>query len=77
MNAVLSLMPPESQFTCSAMTSQSLYYAGNVDLRNKILSIAEEEGARNASYALEATAKRRQAVDRHHGQGIGNRSNDH
>jgi hypothetical protein len=52
MNAVLSLMPPESQFVCSAMTSQSLYYAGNVDLRHKILSIAEEEGARNASYAL-------------------------
>ena len=52
MNAVLSLMPPECQFVCSAMTSQSLYYAGNVDLRHKILSIAEEEGARNASYAL-------------------------
>lgn len=52
MNAVLSLMPGESQFVCSAMTSQSLYYAGNVDLRHKILSIAEEEGARNASYAL-------------------------
>ena len=34
------------------MTSQSLYYAGNVDLRHKILSIAEEEGARKASYAL-------------------------
>ena len=52
MNAVLSLMPSESQFVCSAMTSQSLYYAGNVDLRHKILSIAEEEGARKASYAL-------------------------
>ena len=52
MNAVLSLMPSESQFVCSAMTGQSLYYAGNVDLRHKILSIAEEEGARNANYAL-------------------------
>ena len=51
-SAVLSLMPPQCQLTCSAMTSQSLYYAANVDLRHKILSIAEEEGARNASYAL-------------------------
>jgi len=52
MNAVLALMPPESQFVCSAMTSQSLYYAANIDLRHKLLSIAEEEGARRASYAL-------------------------
>ena len=52
MNAILSFMPDEQQFACSAMTSQSLYYAGNLDLRHKILSIAEEEGVGNASYAL-------------------------
>ena len=34
------------------MTSKSLYYAGNLDLRHKILSVAEEEGVRDASYAL-------------------------
>ena len=52
MNAILSFMPGEQQFACSAMTGQSLYYAANIDLRHKILSIAEEEGVRNASYAL-------------------------
>ena len=41
MNAILGFMPPEHQFACSAMTGQSLYYAANVDLRHKILSIAE------------------------------------
>ncbi len=52
MNAILGFMPPEHQFACSAMTGQSLYYAANVDLRHKILSIAEESGVRDASYAL-------------------------
>ena len=52
MDAILAFMPEEQQFGCSAMTSKSLYYAGNLDLRHKILSIAEEEGVRDASYAL-------------------------
>jgi phosphoglycolate phosphatase-like HAD superfamily hydrolase len=52
MNAILGFMPPEHQFACSAMTGQSLYYAANVDLRHKILSVAEEAGVRDASYAL-------------------------
>ena len=52
MNAILAFMPSEHQFACSAMTGQSLYYAANVDLRHKILSIAEESGVRDASYAL-------------------------
>ncbi len=52
LDAILALMPPEQQFGCSAMTSKSLYYAGNLDLRHKILSVAEEEGVRDASYAL-------------------------
>ena len=51
-DAILAFMPDEHQFGCSAMTSKSLYYAGNLDLRHKILSIAEEEGVRDASYAL-------------------------
>jgi DNA primase len=34
------------------MTGQSLYYMGEADLQHKILAIAEEEGASNASYAL-------------------------
>jgi hypothetical protein len=52
LDAILAMMPPEHQFSCSAMTGQSLYYAGNLDLRHKILSVAEEEGVRDASYAL-------------------------
>lgn len=52
LDAILAFMPEEQQFGCSAMTSRSLYYAGNLDLRHKILSIAEEEGVRDASYAL-------------------------
>lgn len=51
-DAILSFMPPEERFTCSAMTSQSLYYLGNENLKHKILSVAEEEGVRDASYQL-------------------------
>jgi DNA primase len=51
-DAVLRFMPPEECFSCSAMTSQSLYYLGNENLQHKILSVAEEEGVRNAAYQL-------------------------
>ena len=51
-DAVLQLMPSEERFGCSAMTSQSLYYLGKENLRHKILSVAEEEGVRDASYQL-------------------------
>ena len=51
-DAVLRFMPPEERFSCSAMTSQSLYYLGKENLKHKILSIAEEEGVRDASYQL-------------------------
>lgn len=52
MDAVLALMPDEVQVRYSAMTGQSLFYMGETNLRHKILAIAEEEGASNASYAL-------------------------
>ena len=52
MDAVLALMPEEQKVEYSAMTGQSLYYMGETDLKNKILAIAEEEGAQRASYAL-------------------------
>jgi len=52
MDAVLSLMPEEERVQYSAMTGQSLFYMGETNLKNKILAIAEEEGAENASYAL-------------------------
>lgn len=52
LDAVLDLTPPEDVVKFSAMTGQSLYYMGEGDLTNKVLAIAEEEGARRASYAL-------------------------
>jgi energy-coupling factor transporter ATP-binding protein EcfA2 len=52
MESVLALMPEEERVQYSAMTGQSLFYLGATSLKNKILAISEEEGARNASYAL-------------------------
>lgn len=52
MEALLSLMPEAQRVHYSAMTGQSLFYLGEGDLRHKILAIAEEEGVRQAAYAL-------------------------
>lgn len=52
MDAILNLMPKEERVQYSAMTGQSLFYMGETNLKNKILAIAEEEGAENARYAL-------------------------
>ncbi|OGH60972.1 MAG: hypothetical protein A3G34_17460 [Candidatus Lindowbacteria bacterium RIFCSPLOWO2_12_FULL_62_27] len=52
MNAILSLMPPEDVVDFSAMTGQALFYLDDVDLRHKILAIAEEEGAAKAGYSI-------------------------
>ena len=52
MDAVLKLVPPEERVAYSAMTGQSLFYLGEADLKHKALAIAEEEGVRQAAYAL-------------------------
>jgi DNA primase len=52
MDAVLAFMPEEERIKYSAMTGQSLFYMGETNLKHKILAIAEEEGAKTASYAL-------------------------
>jgi hypothetical protein len=52
MEAILRFLPGEEQVTYSAMTGQSLFYMGGMNLKNKVLAIAEEEGIRQASYAL-------------------------
>jgi DNA primase catalytic core len=52
MDALLSLMPEAERVHYSAMTGQSLFYLGEGDLKHKILAIAEEEGVRQAAYAL-------------------------
>jgi hypothetical protein len=50
--AVLGFVPAEDRVSFSAMTGPSLFYLGETDLAHKVLSIAEEEGASRASYAL-------------------------
>ncbi|HEY4299373.1 MAG TPA: hypothetical protein VGM73_00785 [Candidatus Didemnitutus sp.] len=52
MDAILAFVPPEARQKYSAMTGQSLFYLGRANLRNKILAIAEQEGAQKAAYAL-------------------------
>ncbi|MDE8744541.1 CHC2 zinc finger domain-containing protein [Pectobacterium polaris] len=52
MEAVLNLIPAEERLQYSAMTGQSLFYLGETNLQHKILAIAEEEGVRQAAYAL-------------------------
>jgi DNA primase catalytic core len=52
MEAVLSFMPAEDKVQYSAMTGQSLFYMGAMNLKHKILALAEEAGAARASYAL-------------------------
>lgn len=52
MDAILNVMPEEERVQYSAMTGQSLFYMGETNLKHKILAIAEEEGAEQASYAL-------------------------
>jgi len=52
MDALLSLMPEAERVHYSAMTGQSLFYLGEHSLQHKILAIAEEEGVRQAAYAL-------------------------
>jgi len=52
MDAVLAFVPEEERIQYSAMTGQSLYYMGEMDLKHKVLAVVEEEGASRASYAL-------------------------
>ncbi len=52
MDALLSLMPETERVHYSAMTGQSLFYLGEQAMKHKILGIAEEEGVRQAAYAL-------------------------
>ncbi|MBV9083704.1 MAG: toprim domain-containing protein [Acidobacteriaceae bacterium] len=52
MDAVLAFVPEEERIQYSAMTGQSLYYMGEMDLKHKVLAVTEEEGVRGAAYAL-------------------------
>ena len=52
MDAVLEMIPDEEKLRCSAVTGRSLFYMGKDQLKRKVLAIAEDEGARNATYAM-------------------------
>jgi DNA primase len=52
MESILAFLPEEHRVQYSAMTGQSLFYMGETDLKNKVLAIAEQEGASRAVYAL-------------------------
>ncbi len=52
MDAVLAFVPEEERVHYAAMTGQALFYLGETAVRHKVLAIAEEEGARDAAYAL-------------------------
>jgi len=52
LDAVLRFVPEEDRVVYSAMTGQSLFYMGEMNLKHKLLAIAEQEGAARATYAL-------------------------
>jgi hypothetical protein len=52
MDSVLALVPAEDRVHYSAMTGQSLFYLGEQEIKHRILAIVEEEGVRQAAYAL-------------------------
>lgn len=52
MDAILEMMPDEQQLRVSKLTGKSLYYLETSDIQNKILAISEDEGIREAAYAL-------------------------
>ena len=52
LEGTLGFMPEEAVERASALTGQALYYMPREGLRHKILCVAEEQGAVQASYAL-------------------------
>ena len=52
MDAILNMMPSEETLRFSGMTGQSLFYLDSDEIRHHILAISEDEGIREAAYAL-------------------------
>ena len=52
LEGTLGFMPEEAVVHTSAVTGQALYYMPRDGLRHKILCVAEEQGALDATYAL-------------------------
>ncbi len=77
MDAVLAFVPEEERMQYSAMTGQSLYYMGEMDLKHKVLAIVEEEGAARASYALKLLQSEGALSIASHRQGSSHRKAGH
>src|SRR5690606_19662081 len=69
MDALLSLLPDGQRVHYSAMTGQPLFYLGEKDLKHKVLAIAEEEGVRQAAYALKLLQSQVELTQVHDGSG--------
>jgi hypothetical protein len=69
MDAVLSLVPPEDQVKYSAMTGQSLFYMGQVNLKAPHPGHRRGRGGGASQLRAKTAAERRAAADRQHGQG--------
>ena len=52
MDAILNMMPAEETIRFSGMTGQSLFYLDSDEIKHNILAISEDEGIREAAYAL-------------------------
>jgi DNA primase len=55
-DAVCGLVPPEDLVRVTRLTGQALFYKDSDSLKQKLLSIAEEEGAQAAVYSLRTLA---------------------
>jgi DNA primase catalytic core len=55
-DAVCGFIPPEDLVRVTRLTGQALFYKDPDSLKNKLLSIAEEEGAQQAAYSLRTLA---------------------
>lgn len=53
-HAVLSLTPDEDQVHYTRLTTQALYYQGEMQLAHKVMAIEEAEGLGSAAYSLRA-----------------------
>lgn len=51
-NSVCKLVPPESLIQYTRLTGQSLFYREKNDLKNKVMSIEEDEGLGDALYSI-------------------------
>lgn len=51
-DAILNFVPPEDVVRYTRLTGQALFYKGKDSLKNKILAIEEDVGARDANYSI-------------------------